>query len=277
MSISDNIKIAQSGRYRCGSDWVWNKTGSPAQDFDLLVIMDGRGWLQNNDVTYELSAGDVFLLRGWEDYVGNTDKTHPLRVVFAHFEYCDTRGKIVRPEESKLPPLYRKMNDFSFFLKMLDRVVDYYQDSAIIESERWLSAALGELDYQERMERIDNSHEDKVAKYINRVAREIRENPGFAYHLPDLASAISYSSDHFSKLFKARINVTFRDHLIDSRMEMAKLHLRSSSAKVSKIAEMLGYSDIYLFSKQFKKKTGITPTRYRKGRTAYSVVTLPSA
>jgi AraC-like DNA-binding protein len=32
------------------------------------------------------------------------------------------------------------------------------------------------------------------------------------------------------------------------------------------IAEQLGYGDIYAFSKQFRRQTGMTPSVYRRGR-----------
>jgi AraC-like DNA-binding protein len=36
-----------------------------------------------------------------------------------------------------------------------------------------------------------------------------------------------------------------------------------SSFSIGRIADLLGYSDIYHFSKQFKEKTGIPPSRFR--------------
>ena len=265
MSISDTFKIGQFGKYACTTEWMWNKKGAPGQDFDLWVVSDGGGRLtRNSSQVYELSAGDVFLLRGWEDYYGVTNRLRTLQVSFIHFDYCDSHGNVFFPDESEIPDLYRKMIDFPFFLKLLERIWESARRRQVEEAEKWLSTALAELDFQKTL--IENSAlvSNPVGRRIATLAEKIASSPEQPYHLPELAEEMSYSPDHFSKLFKAKIGVPFRDHVIESRIEKAKLLLRSSSLKILEIADSLGYSDIYLFSKQFKKKTGTTPTAYRK-------------
>lgn len=53
------------------------------------------------------------------------------------------------------------------------------------------------------------------------------------------------------------------DFLISARMEKAKYLLRYTDLKITEIAALCGFSDIYLFSKQFKHKTGFSPSLYR--------------
>lgn len=48
------------------------------------------------------------------------------------------------------------------------------------------------------------------------------------------------------------------------RIKEAANMLRNSDSTVSYIAFAVGYSDIYTFSKAFKKKMGLTPTAYRE-------------
>jgi AraC-like DNA-binding protein len=263
LNLTKYLKIAQSGRYVCTADWTWNKKGSPSQDFDLWVILDGKGRLTTPKKTYELSSGDCFLLRGSDNYYGDNSRIHPLKVIFIHFDFCDENGGRIRPDEAELLSLYRKINSFPFFLKILDRVLYYYQRNMPLKAEEWLRTALIEIEYQDRIIQITESETDEASGYIDKICRKITEYPELNFYLPEIASGLSYSTDHFSRLFKQRKKITFRDFVINSRIEMAKLHLRSSSAKVSRIAELLGYSDIYLFSKQFKKKTGLTPSDYR--------------
>lgn len=263
MLISDKIKIASAGKVKCQPDWIWDNKGHPDQDFDLWTILDGQGRLESGSKVHELSAGDSFLLRGKDSYLGSTSKLHPLKVIFIHFDFCDAKGKLIRPEESQLPALYRKVNNFPFFLKMLNRTLFYYQANSP-NANHWLHTALLELVHQEEQETAEQD-QDEVTKFINQLCREIQNNPAQEYFLPEIAAEVSYSSDHFSKLFKQQQQITFRDFVINSRIDMAKIHLRSSSMQVAEIAEIMGYRDIYLFSKQFKQKTRMTPTEYRKG------------
>ena len=46
------------------------------------------------------------------------------------------------------------------------------------------------------------------------------------------------------------------------KIELAKRYLRDENHNITQIAEMLGYSGIHYFSRQFKKVTDMTPTEY---------------
>ena len=48
------------------------------------------------------------------------------------------------------------------------------------------------------------------------------------------------------------------------KIKEAKKLIRESTYSVSEISEMLGYSSIHIFSRAFKKKTGMSPTDYSK-------------
>ena len=44
--------------------------------------------------------------------------------------------------------------------------------------------------------------------------------------------------------------------------QLAKKYLREDNYNISQISEILGYSGIHYFSRQFKKVTGMSPTEY---------------
>jgi len=51
--------------------------------------------------------------------------------------------------------------------------------------------------------------------------------------------------------------------IIPYAMNKARQLLRQSDLSIGQIAEATGYRDVYFFSRQFKFKTGQTPTKYR--------------
>jgi AraC family transcriptional regulator of arabinose operon len=60
------------------------------------------------------------------------------------------------------------------------------------------------------------------------------------------------------------LGVTPGEYLIRLRMAEAKALLTGSSQSVTRIAELLGYRDIYTFSRQVKARTGRSPTAFRQ-------------
>jgi len=52
--------------------------------------------------------------------------------------------------------------------------------------------------------------------------------------------------------------------LLQQRLRHAAVLLRESNARVSEVASKLGYSEIYLFSRQFRQMFGASPKKYRR-------------
>ncbi|MBN2617749.1 MAG: helix-turn-helix transcriptional regulator [Spirochaetales bacterium] len=85
------------------------------------------------------------------------------------------------------------------------------------------------------------------------------------WSLPQLANLSGLSSSRFSFLYKYFFGTSPKEDLLNERFNIAKHYLASSSQPISAIAATVGYDDIYQFSKQFKKHTGISPSKYREG------------
>ena len=67
----------------------------------------------------------------------------------------------------------------------------------------------------------------------------------------------------FNDLFRGNFGVTPNRYLTGCRIESAKSMLETKSLTVSEIADLCGFSDVYYFSKVFKKLCGIPPSRWK--------------
>ena len=82
-----------------------------------------------------------------------------------------------------------------------------------------------------------------------------------------------YSEDYIRSHFKKITNKTPTQFLTDIRISHARflIDIYGQALSLSEIANCFGYLDYVYFSKQFKKRFGITPGRYRaicRGRNA---------
>ena len=71
------------------------------------------------------------------------------------------------------------------------------------------------------------------------------------------------SNSYFSSVFKKEVGKSFVTYLTDYRMEIAAGLIMDTNEKSYKIAEMVGYTDANYFSYVFKKKYGVSPSKYR--------------
>lgn len=81
--------------------------------------------------------------------------------------------------------------------------------------------------------------------------------------VPDMAKKTGLSTSRFHCLYKQYFGISPADDLAKARLEHAKRLLCGSDMTVTAAAEALGYTSVYHFIRQFRRKTGITPGAYR--------------
>ncbi len=79
-----------------------------------------------------------------------------------------------------------------------------------------------------------------------------------------LADICGISTVYFRKLFTEVYGTSPINFVIDMRIKKAKEMLRSDYSSITDIAFSLGYLNIYDFSRDFKKHTGISPSNFNK-------------
>ncbi len=257
------LKINSAGKTYCAPDWSWDTLNHNWNDFDLWTVVGGKGHLQGEDKTYELMAGDCFLLRSDERYMGIHDKHNPLVVIHIHYNYVDSTNSIIHPKQP--PKLYRRINELSFFGKLLDRVLHSYNTNKS-DAHAWLHAALLEIDYQDRQDSYSGL-ELEQASIIDGICSKVKIDPGRYNNIENIKSGLSYSNDHFIRLFRKYKGMTPYEYVLENKIEAAKTLLLTSSHSISRISHILGYADVYHFSKQFKERTGTRPSQYRGNMT----------
>lgn len=92
---------------------------------------------------------------------------------------------------------------------------------------------------------------DYIAKNYNKTIRN-----------DELAKLTGFSTVYFRKLFAEVYGISPIAYVSELRIKKAKEMLKSDYGSITDIAISLGYSNIYDFSRDFKKHTGVSPTRY---------------
>ena len=254
------LKINSAGKTYCTPDWYWDTMNLNWGDYDLWTVIGGEGKLKTPKKRYDLVSGDCFILRSDERYLGTHNPDNPLVVIHIHFNFIDNQKNIIDLKQD--PDLYRRINDLSFFEGILERVLNYYHQGSLKVAREWLQMALREICNQDREDNLTGL-ELKQKALIERICNKIKQNPGNYWGVAGITKELSYSKDHFIRIFKKLKGKTPYKFIIESKMEKARNLLLSSSHSIGRIAQILGYNDIYHFSKQFKDRNGVSPTEYR--------------
>ena len=92
----------------------------------------------------------------------------------------------------------------------------------------------------------------------------MKENYDKPLNLETIAEECGVSPSYFSRKFKAETGEKYIDALTDIRIQEAERLLEETDESILDIMEKVGYLDDKHFRRVFTKRTGMTPTEYRK-------------
>lgn len=108
------------------------------------------------------------------------------------------------------------------------------------------------------------SDEPTLRDRITDVLAAVRKDLARAWTIDDLAALAHLSPSQLFRRFKDTIGTTPMDWLRHERINQAKRLLVEPGAKVSAVSAHCGYPDPYHFSRDFRRLTGYTPTKFRR-------------
>ncbi|MBE6761757.1 MAG: AraC family transcriptional regulator [Ruminococcaceae bacterium] len=236
----NDVNPVQFGYEKCKSLHSFG----PATRFYWLFhfVVSGRGKFYINNKCYSLSEGMMFVIPPFVETFYQADDNEPWEYIWIGFS-----GK---------PPLdledtYNIPNAFHIFEGM--KLSHNYKKGRT----EFLLSKIWELFSVLIEEKPQASNSVDTA--LNLIHSE--------YMLPitvqQIADRIHLERTYFSNIFFKRIGVSPKQYLLNYRMEKAVVLLQQGHS-VTTTAFSVGYSDVYTFSKMFKRHFGSSPSKYFK-------------
>jgi len=246
-------------------------------------------WLDDPQAAFELSAGDVALVRGGLDHrvadspaarcldaedfrAQHSDDAHttdPEATVFLCGAYRfagDVGSQLLEalPPVLRLPhadddPLHDAIGLLSRELAtpapgqqtVLDRLLDIVLVQAIRASFRLGSQA-------------PRWYRASTDPRLSPALRAIHADAAHPWTVPELAVLSGLSRPAFARAFQRALGQAPMHYLTEWRMTLARDHLRSSDLNITQIAHGTGYTSPYAFTAAFRRHHGQPPGRWRQ-------------
>jgi AraC-like DNA-binding protein len=103
-----------------------------------------------------------------------------------------------------------------------------------------------------------------AADWLERARQDLAAADGFRPDIGAIAERCSMPASTFRRRFKKAAGLSPRDFILMNRLQRARSLLSSTAKSISEIADDLGYRDVFFFSRQFRRHTGIAPVAYRR-------------
>lgn len=219
-------------------------------------VYEGKGYLEINGFSCAPLTDSIYILHRYSTHKYWPERTNPWKKIFfvVDGEFMEYLFRIYRLDKVYHIPDCPQLKKYFEEMMRLRHGTGTIHSQASIVFHRFLEEAdtfihgQGEnipKDVLELRNYLDNSIEEKV-------------------NLEDFCEKIHRSSAHMIRQFKGFFEFTPYDYLMKKRIETAKLLLMHSSLSIKEIAAHLKFSDQFYFSNYFKRKTGLSPQKYKK-------------
>ena len=106
--------------------------------------------------------------------------------------------------------------------------------------------------------------DDGKDEYIEEALRYMQEQIRRKITLEDICMKVNLSGSYFIRMFRRRLGTAPMKYFMELKLNVACNLLENTEMNVSEIAEYLGFSEEFYFSRAFKKYKGVAPSSYRR-------------
>lgn len=238
----------------------WRWTSVIPDYFNLWYVLRGSGSMEVDGVRHRLSAGMALILAPGQQVDAVQDAADPIHNYAAHF-YPLYKGRRLSAV-SAFPTASVVVHEPILFEAMARQTVRLAESGDAL-GEALALALVFALTIQ-ILRSMELPSSDPVDRRLLDIMDGISASPGRRVSVESMAREAGLSRVHFTRRFRKVTGETPSHYLIRHRVERAGYLIRESRLKMTAIAELLGYSDVYFFSRQFKQVTGMSPGQWRR-------------
>ncbi len=261
--------LIQMGRIYCKGDSEFPEH-LQTDFFELTVVTGGRGIVGVRGVDIPVKEGDTVVSFPAETHRIVSDKSEPLSYDFFAFNSDDPT---IRAELDAITTMFKDPSDRLIrnhrIEKLVEAGINELCDRSATLSDRLLTNILDEIIirlirvYGEKKSAVMHTDTTNSELFCYRIMNYIDTHVFSIKHLTDVADITGYNYSYLSALFKNTTGRTLFDYYKSARLKAARTLVRENKLKVSRIAEMLNYSSVYVLSRAYKTEFGVSPTEDR--------------
>lgn len=244
-----DINPLTCGEQYCEPGYMY---GPKMREYYLLhYVSSGKGTFITDRGTYSVDRGQIFVIRPFEVTSYQADKGQPWHYRWVGFMSGLDLSTILDEDVISAPEC-----DYLFRLIMecehMESLKEYFICAKVFE----ILALINKKKHKEN---------NKSREYILAAKNFIEVN----YQNPDLtvaqiADRINLDRSYFSTLFKKYMDKSPQAYLMDLRLSKAAELIAFKGMTTGDAAMACGYSDVLNFSRMFKKKFNVPPSKFSK-------------
>lgn len=255
-----SLSVYNVGNQKCTPGYEW---GPGIRDHYLIhYVSSGKGTYTVHGITYELEAGDAFLVRPNTEISYRADNKEPWTYYWVGFAGADAGTILDATDFSGKADVIRGISYGDQVKMHLIRINDSFGNSFAhtvhMTGELYLLlTVLVENAAAAAPVIIDEAEQIRIAlDYID-------SRYSYPISVENIASYVGVSRSTLFRQFRKYLGISPKEYLDSYRIRRAEYLLRHTDLTIGSISVSVGYDNGLYFSKVFKKATGYTPSTYR--------------
>lgn len=255
-------KFLNVGKQESGS--TYNYAEHIQNEYEVIYILNGSVEYKCNGEEFVVNAGDMYFIQPGQTHEEKS-LSEPLEFIYIKFFLYNYRGVRMdsflndvnkqrfeqpgRGLREKFVKIFEEMNNQELAFK---QVVENSILEILIDVMRIL-----------QMNQLEKSTSISVNVIITQIIEDVAMNVHKNYSVEEISRTYGISKSSFHHSFKKQTGLPFKDYVNRNKIREAEHQLTVTDKTVTNISWSLGFSNVYYFSRLFKRYNGITPTEFR--------------
>lgn len=255
-----SLSVYSTGYEKCLPSHQW---GPGIRDHFLLHhIISGTGYYKFHNETYELQAGDTFLIYPFEEITYYADSANPWEYAWVGFAGTDAKTILKASGFTPDNPIIYQASNADYIRRQLIHIYEARGSelySAVEMTGRLYTTLSGFLHKEGSLSVTPKTSYDSYAK---KAIEFIHTNYSYPINVSDIAQYVGISRSHLFRAFQETMECSPKEYLTSFRINQACILLLHSDLSITAVGRSVGFEDSLNFSKAFKKATGYAPSKY---------------
>lgn len=267
LNCAGKIKIPPGGIYPPlghpnGYYFTWEK-GRILNEYQICYITDGKGIYENDLGRYKIKPGSLMIIKP-----GNWHRYRPLRYTGWQSNFIGFNGHI--PQQLFDQPFFSTKKAILDVGYREDFIDTYYKIFRYVLEEKpgFQQVIAGEIMKLFGLIISMNKQKEFTGKHIEKIIQKarfmIRENVESNIDFKYFAEKNNIGYSYFRKMFKKYAGLPPVQYHLNLKILKAKDMLLHTDKIIKEIAYELGFQSTYYFSRIFKNRVGVSPSKTRK-------------
>lgn len=249
-----------------------------AYDSRMLYCISGNGYVEIEDKMFEMHSDVLLIFKYGLQYKYHHNERKDMECISVNFDY-DFR--FAEKYSTRIPPDTPSKFDSKLILNS-PGIADiiYISDASSLKSDLLrLYKAYSDTDkickeeIGARMKLIitlaydlfksENNDKSSSSNLIYEICKYIDDNAEWISNGNDISEKFSYHSYYINRLIKKNCGITLHSYILKAKINKSIEYLTTTNMPISEIAFKCGFFDTSHYSRNFKKITGYSPSKYR--------------